>query len=316
MKTLTNLVCHPDSLCEFHSRTDLSSWLNNLGLDGLELILAGPDPKQIIDPNQVYGLHLSFYNNWLDFYRDDRPALFNEFGRPEIWEEFYGGPSFDAVIHRYREELHIAEALGASYVVFHVSQATIPEQYSRRFSYTDSQVCTAAVEVVNMILEGGTYSFDFLLENLWLPGLRLTDPDLARLTLSQIRYPKTGIMLDTGHLMNTNPTLSSLDEALLYLGAVTAPLVDCIHGVHLHASLSGAYVKEMMASSPPLHPDFWERFAQSYAYGDRVDRHEPLLYPSLPDFLHAITPDFLVIETPCFSRQEKEAHIRKQKGYL
>lgn len=45
-----------------------------------------------------------------------------------------------------------------------------------------------------------------LFENLWWPGLTLKNPKLVAKLLKNVKHPNLGIMLDLGHLMNTNQT--------------------------------------------------------------------------------------------------------------
>jgi sugar phosphate isomerase/epimerase len=84
-----------------------------------------------------------------------------------------------------------------------------------------------------------------LFENLWWPGLTLTDRRETEAFFRLIDRDSAGIMLDTGHLMNTNTALRSEEEAADYILRTVDRLGDLasrIRGMHLQCSLSGDYV--------------------------------------------------------------------------
>ena len=91
-----------------------------------------------------------------------------------------------------------------------------------------------------------------LYENLWWPGLTLLNPRLADHLLSGTHHQRTGLLLDTGHLMNTSTNLATEDEAVRYVRRVVrglGGLRTSIYGMHLHRSLSGAFVRRRMAEA-------------------------------------------------------------------
>lgn len=75
----------------------------------------------------------------------------------------------------------------------------------------------------------------------------------ARL-LAQVRYPKCGVMLDTGHLMHTNPALRTPDEAVDYIHRILDRYADLsfIKGIHLHQSLTGDVALDLMQHWQPV----------------------------------------------------------------
>ena len=198
--------------------------------NGFEMICAGEDSRKILRPQSVIGVHLSFYSYWLDFWNNDTRRLTSEF-------------------------------------------VTLEETFTNRYHHTDEEVIDAAAQLINMLLDGRGYTFDFLMENLWYPGLRLTDPALTRRLLDQVHFPKKGLLLDTGHLLHTNTALRSGEDACRYLHSILdrhGDLCRFIRGVHLHQSLSGAYVERARRQIPPMEPDYYDRFAQSYAHVGRT----------------------------------------------
>ena len=209
MKQMMSLPLYSGSFAEYQGWEDLRAELSRLGCDGLEGVWGGEDFPPDLPAELVVGYHLTFYPDWLDFYRDDRPALIRKFGSLDTARRFYGGLGPETLLEQYRQDLDRAAALGAEYVVFHVSDVSLEEGYTYQWLHSSAEVIDGAVEVINTILAGRDWPFAFLVENQWWPGFTFTEPeDTARL-LDGIRCPKKGIMLDTGHLMNANTALST-----------------------------------------------------------------------------------------------------------
>ena len=83
--------------------------------------------------------------------------------------------------------------------------------------HTNREVIDAAASFINELLDGQTYHFWFLMENLWWPGLTFENPEDARALLKQVHYEKKGFMLDTGHYLHTNLDLHDQDAAVACL---------------------------------------------------------------------------------------------------
>ena len=104
MKILTNLIANKDCLGDYCDREKLNNFLAETSLDGYEVICAGDYPVEI-DNSKVIGLHLPFFNAWMDLYKGDFAALDKEYGGKEVWQQFYGGDSFDAVYSQIESQL-------------------------------------------------------------------------------------------------------------------------------------------------------------------------------------------------------------------
>ena len=121
-------------------------------------------------------------------------------------------------------------------MVWHVSEADVQETYTFDFQYSDLEVLEAAADVFNAVSMAVPSHITVLFENLWWPGLRLTEPDNVKFFFERIQRKNVGIMLDTGHLMNTNPELRNEEEAADYVCRTVAnlgELAGLIKGVHL-----------------------------------------------------------------------------------
>ncbi len=65
----------------------------------------------------------------------------------------------------------------------------------------------------------------------------MTDPELVRYFIENIEYEHKGLMLDTGHLLNTNLDINTEEEGIDYLIETVKNLGDMkdyIKGIHLN----------------------------------------------------------------------------------
>ena len=305
---------------EYGGWTGLAEELAGLGCGGVEGIWGGEDIPADFPPALLSGYHLTFFPDWLDFYREDRRALAEKYGSMEAVRRFYGGWGADALMDLYRADLRRAEALGARYVVFHVSDVSVEEGYTYRWLHRDGEVIAAAVEVINALLDGGRHSFAFLVENQWWPGFTFTDPEQTARLLEGIHYPGKGILLDTGHLMNTDRTLRTQAEGARLIADMLdrhGALCRLIRGVHLHQSLSGAYVRANTGTLPPdLPADCVERFGVSYSHILQIDQHRPWTDPAILPVLERIGPEYLTHELQANGRMERRQAVALQRLLL
>ena len=293
------------------------------GCGGVEALWGGEALSTEIPAGLCVGYHLTFWPDWLDFWRGDRDALRRKFGSEAAWRAFYGGAEGrDTLLALYRADLERAQALGALYVVFHVSDVSLEEGYTYRWLHTHREVLDAGAEAANLLLEGLAPKLLFLVENQWWPGFTFTDPAQTRRLLDAISYPNKGIMLDTGHLLNTGLCLNSQAEGAAYLHRMLdehGALCRYIRGVHLHQSLSGAYVRAH-TGAPPRHwrdeADYLKKFSESYAHILRIDTHSPWDDPEIAAVIRRIGPDYLVHELSAASRAEREERVAVQRRAL
>ena len=64
-----------DILAEYGGASGLRQELQALKLDGVEGIWGGTDVPADFSKDLLTGYHLTFFPDWLDFYRDDKQAL-------------------------------------------------------------------------------------------------------------------------------------------------------------------------------------------------------------------------------------------------
>ena len=86
MKHIMNITTCGEDLNRFADRQDLENFFRTYELDGLEVLQAGNDERQLIDPEHVIGVHLRYDAGWLDFWLGDEKRLMIEYGDPAEWK--------------------------------------------------------------------------------------------------------------------------------------------------------------------------------------------------------------------------------------
>ena len=320
MKQMMSLPLCAESMAEYRGWEDLRKELARLGCAGLEGMWGGEDLPSGLPADLVVGYHLTFYPDWLDFYREDHAALRRKFGSLETARDFYGGLGPEVLLEQYRRDLDRAVELGAEYVVFHVSDVSLEEGYTYQWLHSNEEVIDAAVEAINAILAGQDWPFAFLTENQWWPGFTFTEPEETARLLEGIQYPGKGILLDTGHLMNANTALRTQEEGAAYISGMLdrhGSLTRWIKGVHLHQSLSGVYVEQNTGSLPEdLPEDYLARFSASYSHILRVDQHRPWSSPAILPVLERVAPQWLTHEISSRTRGDRARAVAAQTELL
>ena len=309
-----------DTLGEYRNWADLQQEVHTLGCDGIEAIWGGEPIPDDLPAGLVRGYHLIFFHDWVDLWTGNWPALKEKYGSLDRAAAVYGGLDRETLIHRYQEDLERAMRLGAEYVVFHVSDVSMEECFTYRFSHTNNQVIDAALELINELLPGKQWPFAFLVEIQWWPGFTFTELRQTERLLDGIRYANKGILLDTGHLMNCCTDLRSQSEGAAYIGSMLdrhGSLCSMIRGVHFHQSLSGAYVQSHTGRLPEEWPvEFEQRFSVNYAHVLQIDQHRPWTDPAILPILERIEPVWLTHELTSRTRIERARAVETQRALL
>ncbi len=309
-----NFSIYEGALNWFKDKEDLRQYYEAYDLNGLEVIRAGePDQGKIV-PDMVNGVHLYFHIFWMDWWLGHYDRLDEEFDSREQWIEYFGGMDRSSYLDSLRSDLEYAEEMGAKYVVFHVSEVTLRESYVYKYRYSNEEVIDAALDVINALMDEREYPFDFLVENLWWSGLTMKDVDLTRRLVEGIHAERKGILLDTGHYMNTNDALETEEDALQYLNAMIdryeeAGMLHWFKGMHLQLSLGGAYVKQQKKdwAAHPMNFDdvpFYELFRLAYEHACCIDLHQPFEGAGVREIVERLNPEYITFELSMKSREE------------
>lgn len=307
------------NFCVYHDYVDqlektgksLPKYVRRLGLDGIEHLVFGKEtPKPSFKESSV-GVHLAYWPYWLGFWNNNKERLKREFKSAKARNDYYfGALNKDEWLSVIQQNLIAAASIAPEYMVWHVSEADIRETYTFDFQYTDLEVLEAAAEVFNAVSMSIPSYITVLFENLWWPGLRLTDKEKVKFFFDRIQRKNVGIMLDTGHLMNTNPDLTNESEAADYVCRTVenlGELAELIKGVHLSCSLSGSYQKS-----------FGRRFNQQITYAEmykhivNIDQHKPFQTKAARRILDYLQPAYVTHEMIYSTLPELEEKLKIQ----
>lgn len=292
----------------------LQTFLQQHRLDGVEMMLCSPCGEPFRQENWLYGVHLRYWPCWLDFWRNNRSELLRQFGGDQQIKDYYGAADRDRWLDVCRKNIQDAYESGARYIVYHISHTRISEVFNRKFSATNAEVIDAAIELVNELAPFLPPDLTLLFENLWWPGLTLQDKQLTARLFDKVSHENTGIMLDTGHLMNTNPALQTERQGIDYVLQTIqnlSPYDKAIRGIHLHKSLSGNYVKQMQNN---FSSDYDPLLIMQHIM--RIDEHLPFDTPYVKKILDYVQPEYLVHEFLYTSLSDWSQKIIRQQNAM
>ncbi|MBE6997652.1 MAG: AP endonuclease [Ruminococcaceae bacterium] len=289
-----------------------------LGLDGVEAIADPDDLDDRFPDDLAAGFHMVFYPDWLDFWRQDEKRLLRKFGSWEMVDKIYRGTKPEQLLKQFQDDLALGQRLKTPYMVFHVSDVSLEEGYTYRWEHTNREVLDGAVEFINHLLWHVEPTFDFLVENQWWPGFTFTDPAETEYLLSRIEYPRVGIMLDTGHLMNANTKITTQSDGIAWILTNLrkhGELAKRVYGLHFHQSVSGAYVRKNTGRVPEtFNGEYFHDFSVSYPHIQSIDRHLPWTNPDCVKILDAVQPKYLTHELS--GRHNQLAAVKRQLGTI
>ncbi len=289
----------------------LPEYVKYLGLDGIEHLIYGKEAPEPAFKESSVGVHLAYWPYWVGFWKNNKSRLKREFKSAKARNDcYFGALNKDEWLSVIQQHLIAAAVVKPEYMVWHVSEADVQETYTFDFQYSDLEVLEAAADVFNAVSMAVPSHITVLFENLWWPGLRLTDPDNVKYFFERIRRKNVGIMLDTGHLMNTNPELQNEAEAADYVCRTVenlGELAELIKGVHLSCSLSGAYQKSFVHEY-----DRRTTFADMYKHIVQIDRHQPFRTKAARRILDFIQPKYITHEMIYSSLTELEEKLKIQ----
>lgn len=271
----------------------MEAYLKDLQVQGIELYVYD---STIYEPDYapyVEGVHLRFWPCWLDFWLGQEQALAESFTKEQALA-YMGAANRDEWLELIKGNLQAAAQLKPQYCTWHVSHCSIPEASTFKYAYNNRQVLEATAEIFNRVEQVLPGNITVLFENLWWPGLTLTEPEEVEYFFSLIKRKNVGIMLDTGHLMNTKPDLSSEEEAIDYVCKIIEALGEkksLIKGLHLSCSLSGAYRREFLARGQILREG-----AEIYSHITKLDQHRIFTSPRVRRIIEAAEPEYVVHE--------------------
>ena len=317
MKQLFNYCYIPGYNDESLTTKDaIHSYLNSLGLDGIELFHYKKEPDVVSAPVfPTLGVHLKYWPYWLDFWHGNKQSLKKHFANVEdLKTYFFGAANKEEWINAIKENIKNALAANPEYLVWHVSDADTENIFTFSFNHTDEEVITATAEVFNAVSDIIPQNVMVLFENLWWPGLRLTNKKIVDSFFALLKRDNVGIMLDTGHLMNTNPALRNEEEAAVYLCQTIENLgtaKELIYGVHLSSSISGEYVGSFERSVPESLNT--EKIMRHIA---QIDRHQAWTSSKIKDLFSIVEPRYVIHELYYDDFKDLAKLVRRQQAAM
>jgi hypothetical protein len=309
-----NITTTHFDLPRYVDNDDLKQALRQFDLDGVELMEGGADELGIIQPDDVVGAHLKYFVNWVSLWRGDDQVTLKEYDNWETCREVFGGINRDAIIQACLDNISFLAPYQPRYGVLHVADVSIEGSITRNFVYSDEEVIDTTIELVNTVFTDLEHPFTLLFENLAWSGMDMTDPGLVYRLLESVRYPDCGVMIDIGHLLQTNMEIRTPDEGIDYIHSVLDLYenLDFIKGIHLHQTLSGEYAEGMLAN--PVIPvgDYQARSLEIMSHILTLDSHRPFISERVEELVDRINSDYLVFELISSSREEHEQMLREQ----
>jgi hypothetical protein len=314
-----NISTHPADLAIIeHDWVNAQQLLVDEGFTGYEMYPVGEYSWERIPPGMIRGLHLRFFPIITPFWRNDHRRLLDIFGNKETIARFYGAHTPEALIDNYRTQLNLAHQLGCTYVVFHLAQSELDHIYDWQFPWEWRDTVTICAEILQAMFADSPFAGELLLENLWWPGsFRALHAEEIAYVLKRITHPRAAIMLDTGHLLNTNQQIASEQEGIRYLLDTVRSLGEMrgtIRGVHLTKSLSAGYVMQSQSATPPAAPpdSFWKQYFEAIDHVRKIDQHDAFEDTAIADLFDLINPATVTYEFTFASRREWLDKIRWQ----
>ncbi len=323
MRFLLNISTHSNDLDIAGAEWQHASrMLQETGFDGFELYPVGDYDFSRIPSKLVGGLHLRFFAMLRQIWQNDHDGLLRLFDTEENIIRYYGGATRDAVVQCYREQLQLARSFEVPYVVFHPVHYELEYVFNWKPPWNWQETVDLSADVINEVMQESLYEGWILFENLWWPGnFRLDSTEEIDRLLERVDYARSGLVLDTAHILNKNQDIRSEEEAVGYLIDEVDRLGDycqLVKAVHLCKSLSGEHVREGMRRHDPYADaeSFWERFSIALHHLRGIDVHDAFDHPSIAGLFDRITPEHVVFEFSFGSMDEWRSKIKRQTQVL
>ena len=274
----------------------LRTFLEKKRLDGVELILWDDSIDNTAFKREIVGVHLKYWPSWLPIYEGRR--------------QNNAGISFEDWLEQIKTNVRAALRLEPEYLVWHVADCTVPECFSFQFKRSNMDVLRATAELVPEIFAEVPPQVKILFENLWWPGLTLLDNRETEWFFDSLALPNAGLVLDTGHLLNTDYTATTEQECirvLLQRVRAMGELRQLIKGMHLNLSISAAYRRSC-----------WGQIKTGYTQDElgyhiaKIDQHRGFTDPSLAELLELIKPEYVNNELLFNTKEELSLLLDKQ----
>ena len=266
---------------------EIQAFASKHQMDGVEIMVHDDYDIDKVPVDFAHGMHLRFWPMWLDFWNKDLKAVEETVGDEEEVIKLYGGTDPQCLVDQYKDQYKTAKALDVKYMVFHVSHVINEDTFTWEYQYTDKEILEATIELVNQAFPADEDGPMLLFENLWWPGLTYCDPELTKWFIEQINYKNKGYLLDTSHLILTNPEIWNEDQAVNYMQKIVKDLGETasyIKGMHINKTLPKNYMRQNHIYKLENYQNAdtsWKKAGIFKKHIGSLDTHKPFDHPAI-----------------------------------
>jgi len=293
--------------------------ITKAGADGIELLTgyfeADKEFKGIAG-----GVHLPYATDWYSAWVGDTSYI--DIVSPENIRYRSYGRNREEMTDALKDAIVYASSLSPAYGVFHASNTRMDEVMGFAHRDSDEDVVRAAAGLLNATAKrfpGGEPPFRIVLENLWWPGLTMTDDSGFRMLEKELEFDNWGLCLDTGHLMNRlgncRDEERSIKDILKIIRKYPRDMKDRIEVMHLHMSLSADRREECMRN--PVRFEMTnddDMISKAYEHVCKVDQHRPFTNALCTDIVRIVGPKYLTHEIAGPTPEERLFGFEKQRS--
>ncbi len=264
--------------------------------DGVELLTGyGSVPSVFADG--TVSVHLPYSTDWYGIWSGKRKVS-SDVDEGSIPFMYYGADRKE-IVNNIVKMIRIADELHPPYGVFHACSANFDELMERNYSETDSEVLTVLADILNEVSSpfGGEMPFPLALENLWWPGMRMTDSSGYRFLENHLEFDNWCICLDTGHLLlslgGSYDEEGSIELLNKVIDSYPKDMIDRICAMHLHNNTSKSVLESHVPPEGFRELGHMKRYSAAYSYICSIDQHRPFTNPEVVDFAERISPEYV-----------------------
>jgi len=328
-QNLMDFSVHPSDVNRFANAWDgLQEYLVEKQLDGVELLIGYEHPAEAVPRDIVKSVHLPFWLTWLEVWRKGAAAAKHYYpGMTNDQLRFCcGGEDAAEMIATQKQLWEYAALFQPAHAVVHASNVELEHTYTQDFTYKNTEVLAGLADLLNRTaqeFEDGEPPVKLAIENSWWPGLDFLFPAELDDFAGRLEFSNWNLLLDTGHLMNTNPALRCEDEAVDFVldrvSRLSKEAQARIQSLHLNCSLSGIYQVEQLQQGLPANwsdMNFPEKYSLTRNYVLKIDQHLPFQTDRVKEIIQEITPEIVVHDFITKSIDEYSEKLEQQLNVL
>ena len=328
-ENLVDFSVHPSDLKRLEGGWQgLKKYIETSDADGVELLIGYEAASDEIPKEIVKSIHLPFWITWLDVWRKGEQGLKAYFPPMPADHVQYccGGSNQVEMIATQKKLWEFAAAYQPKQAVMHAAHVELEHAFTRNFTYTDAEVLQNFAELLNRTAQeftDGEPPCVIGIENLWWRGLNLEDAALTDGFAGSLNFDKWNLVLDTGHLMNTNPKLRCEDEAVDFvlerLTKLSADIRARMQSIHLNLSLSGEYQLQQLRRGLPVdwaNLSHGEKYTSARNHVLKIDQHLPFQSNRAKEIVDLLQPHTVIHEFINPTMAEYDDHLKQQMAVL